>query len=209
MRFSVIFLLASITFLVGASAFGQTAALPAPSYQFSSGGVSLNIPIEVVADGLVFAHAQVNGHPGWFIVDNGTQGFVVDRDYARQISLATSGSAVTREVGSDASQAGIVRDVQISLPGLDLTHRNLVVIDLKSLEPAVGHEVDGIIGSRLFDDFVVVVEYEHLRLSVYEPRQYRPSAKETALAVRLDAHGFQQRFDLLRRQSLLRQPQVD
>ena len=173
------------------------AALPqvppsiSPSYQFSSGGSSLSIPVEVIADGLVFLQAKVNGHPGWFIVDNGTQGFVVDRDYARQISLQTSGNAVTRSVGSDASQAKIVRDVQISLPGLELTHRNLSVIELKSLEPVVGHEVDGILGSRLFDDFVVMVDYEHRWLSFYAPDQYRPSGKETIIPVRLDAHGFQ------------------
>jgi hypothetical protein len=101
--------------------------------------------VEVVADGLVLVDGKVNGHPGWFIVDNGTQGFVVDPDYARQSALRTTDSATTREVGSNASQAGIVRDVKISLPGLALTHRNLVLIELKSLEPAVGHQVDGII----------------------------------------------------------------
>ena len=191
MQFLVFVFAAMITALAAASAVGQAPTPLAPSYRFSSNGASLNIPVEVVADGLVFVHVRVNGRPGWFIVDNGTQGFVVSRDFAARISLATSGSAVTREVGSDASPAGIVRDVQISLPGLDLTHRNLVVIDLKSLGPAIGHEVDGIIGSRLFDDFIVVVDYERGRLSVHVPQQYRTSGKETVFPVRLDAHGFQ------------------
>jgi hypothetical protein len=84
-----------------------------------------------------------------------------------------------------------VRDVDIALPGLELKHRNLIVTDLKSLEPAVGHEVDGIIGSRLFDDFVVVLDYEHRLLSVYAPKEYRPSGKETVFTVRIDQHGFQ------------------
>jgi len=181
----------AITVLFVASALVQAPSEPQPSYQFSSNGSSLCVPVEVVADGLVLVKGKVNGHPGWFIVDNGTQGFVVDRDYARQNSLRTTDSALTREVGSNARRAGIVRDVQISLPGLDLTHRNLVLIALKSLEPAVGHQVDGIIGSRLFDDFVVVVDYERHCMSVYEPQQYRPSGKETALPVRIDQHGFQ------------------
>jgi Aspartyl protease len=146
------------TILLATFLSAQAPSSPPPSYQFSTDGASLRIPVEVIAGGLVFVQAKVNDHPGWFIVDNGTQGFVVDRDYARQNSLQSSGSAATREVGSDAGQAGIVRDVRISLPGMELTHRNLVVIELKSLEPAVGHEVDGIIGSRLFDDFVVVVD---------------------------------------------------
>jgi PDZ domain-containing protein/aspartyl protease len=190
-RFSVIFnFWAAIMVLIAAPVFGQVPH-PPPGFQFSSDGASLRIPVEVVADGLVFVHAKVNGSLGWFIVDNGTQGFIVDRDYARKNSLQSSGSAVTSGVGSDASQAGIVQDVDIALPGLELTHRNLLVTELKSLEPVVGHEVDGIIGSRLFDDFVVVLDYEHQLLSVYAPKEYRPSGKETVFAVRIDQHGFQ------------------
>jgi hypothetical protein len=186
---------ALLAVLITTSAFAQahppSPPQPPPSYRFSSGSATLNIPVELIANGLVFVQAKVNDHPGWFILDNASQGFLVDREYARQISLQTSGSAVSRNDVSDAVQVGIIRDVQISLPGMDLTHRNLVVIDLKSLEPAVGHTVDGIIGSRLFDDFVVSVDYESRLLSIYLPDKYQPSPKDTPLPVRLDEHGFQ------------------
>jgi hypothetical protein len=188
-RLPVLFgFLAAIMVLIAAPVFGQVSQ---PRFQFSSDGASLHIPVEVVADGLIFVHAKFNGSPGWFIVDNGTQGFVVDRDYAKKNSLHSSGSAVTRGVGSGASQVGIVRDVDIALPGLELKQRILIITDLKSLEPAIGHEVDGIIGSRLFDDFVVVLDYEYQFLSVYAPKEYRPSGKETVLTVRIDQRGFQ------------------
>jgi hypothetical protein len=93
MRFSVI--LAAVTVLVATVVSAQAPASPPPSYEFSSDGSSLRIPVEVVAGGLVFVQAKVSDHPGWFIVDNGTQGFVVDRDYARQNSLQGSGGAAT------------------------------------------------------------------------------------------------------------------
>jgi hypothetical protein len=187
------FSLLHLAVLIAASAFAQTQvpASPPPSYRFSSGDATLNIPVEVIANGLVFVQARVNDHSGWFILDNATQGFAVDREYARQISLQTSGTAASRNDKSDFIQVGIIRDVQIGLPGMNLTHRNLIVIDLKSLEPAVGHPVDGIIGSRLFDDFVVAVDYERRLLSVYLPDHYQPSANATSLPVRLDEHGFQ------------------
>jgi Aspartyl protease/PDZ domain len=191
MRFSMIFVLPAVTVLVAASAFGQTPSSLSPSYRFSSGGAALNIPVELIADGLVFVRAKVNDHPGWFILDNASQGFTVDRDYARQIALQTSGSAAARGGGSSVIEAEVVRDVQISLPGLDLTHRNLVAIALKALEPRLGHEVDGIIGSRLFDDFVVVVDYEHRWVSIYSAPEYRPFEKSTAFPARVDEHGFQ------------------
>jgi len=169
----------------------QTPSSLPPSYRFSSGGAALNIPVEVIANGLVFVRATVNNHPGWFILDNASQGFTVDREYARQIALRSSGSATARGGGANAIDVGVIQDVQLGLPGLVLTHRNLVAMELKPLEPSVGHEVDGIIGSRLFDDFVVEVDYEHRRLSVYSTKEYKPSGKGTAFPVRVDEHGFQ------------------
>ncbi len=170
---------------------GQTPSPAAPSYRFSSGSAALNIPVELIANGLVFVRAKVNDHPGWFILDNATQGFLVDRSFAREVSLQSGGRAVARGDTSKVIEAGIARDVQIGLPGLELTHRTLVVIDLKSLEPAVGHEVDGIIGSRLFDDFVVAIDYEHRTYAIYSPRNYHPAGNEEAFPVRIDQHGFQ------------------
>jgi hypothetical protein len=180
----------AVTLLLSAWLTAQ-AASPRPSYRFSAGGAAQGIPVEVVANGVVLVRAKVNDHSGWFILDNAVQGFVVDRDYARRFSLKESGKALTRGEAPNPSEAGIVRDVRITLPGLELTHRVLVVIDLRSLEPAIGHEIDGIIGSRLFDDFVVLVDYQHASISVYSPEQYQPSADEKPLPVRVDQHGFQ------------------
>jgi hypothetical protein len=177
--------------LITALLFGQTPSPAVPSYRFSSGGTALDIPVELVANGLVFVRANVNDHPGWFILDNATQGFLVDRSFARGIMLQSGGSAMTRGDGSKVIEAGIARDVRIGLPGLELTHRPLVMVDLKSLEPAVGHEVDGIIGSRLFDDFVVAIDYEHRTCAVYSPQNYQPAGKGEAFSVRIDQHGFQ------------------
>lgn len=176
--------------LAAVSAWPQSPAQPPPSYEFASGASALRIPVEVVADGLVFVRATVNDHPGWFIVDNGTQGFTVDRDFATRIGLLSGEVARARGGGANAIRAQIFHDVRIVLPGFELTHRNLVGIELKPLEPAVGHEVDGIIGSRLFDDFVVVVDYEHRLLSIYAPGEYQPPAQATEISVRVDGHGF-------------------
>ncbi|MGA8672701.1 MAG: PDZ domain-containing protein [Terracidiphilus sp.] len=176
--------------VVAACLAAQTTA-PPPSFRFSTNEAAEGIPVEVIANGLVLVHGNVNDHPGWFIVDNAVQGFVADRDYARQISLQESGKALTRGEMPNPTEAGIVRDVRIALPGFELTHRVLIVIDLKSLEPAIGHEVDGIIGSRLFDDFVVKVDYQHSLMSVYAPNGYQPPDDEKPIPVRVDEHGFQ------------------
>jgi len=188
--FSAVIATLTAALFCGQAAFGQASPSLPPSYRFSSGNSSLNIPIELVANGLVFLRAKVNDQPGWFILDNASQGFTVDRDYARRILLASGGSAAARGGGANAIEAQVFRDVEISLPGFDLTHRNLIGIDLKALEPSLGHAVDGIIGSRLFDDFVVVVDYERSRMSVYLPKDYKPSAQESSLPVRVDEHGF-------------------
>jgi len=176
--------------LLTATAFAQTPS-PQPGFQFANGSSSLNIPVEVIANGLVLVQAKVNGNSGWFILDNGTQGFLVDRDFAAQNSLHAAEPAVTQEVGVQAAHAALVRDVTIALPGFTLTHRVLLVTPLKSLEPALGHTIDGIIGTRLFDGFVVAIDYQRQAVSIYAPDAFRPTGKETILPVRIDAHGFQ------------------
>ncbi len=185
------FVRAAMLVLVAMFAPGQAPSTqPPPSYQFDSGSSALHIPFELIANGLVFVRAEVNGHPGWFSLDNATQGFHVDRQFAERSALRESENTTARGGGANAIAAGVVRDVQINLPGLELTHRNVVTLELKPLEPSVGHEVDGIIGSRLFDDFVVELDYEHRNLAVYLPAEYKPSGKGTAFPVRIDAHGF-------------------
>ena len=183
-------LLVTLVVMVAASAFGQAPASPPPSYRFTSADEAVGIPVEVIADGLVLVQATVNGHPGWFILDNASQGFTVDREFGRRISLQNSGTATARGGGSDAIHADVIRDVEIGLPGLDLTHRVLIAIDLKGIEPSIGHTVDGIIGSRLFDDFVVEVDYARRRVSIYLPGRYKPPAGARPLPVRVDEHGF-------------------
>jgi hypothetical protein len=147
-------------------ALSQAPASPPPSYRFASGAAAKNIPIDIVANGLVFVEARVNGHPGWFFVDNGSQGFTVDREFARRNSLTSSGSGLARGGGAATIDVDIIRDVEISLPGLDLTHRVLAAIDLKPIESSVGHKIDGIVGSRLFDDFIVELDFENYALAV-------------------------------------------
>jgi len=171
-------------------AVAQTARPLPPSFEFSSTASSRCIPVELVANGLVLMQGRVNGHQGWFILDNASQGFMVDAEYARQNSLEISERATARGAGTSPIDAGVVHDVRIGLEGVDLTHRNLVVIPLKAIEPVIGHTVNGIIGSRLFDDLTVVVDYERPCVSIYKPDQYHPTGKETVFPVRIDSHGF-------------------
>jgi hypothetical protein len=99
--------------LVHATGFGQVPSSSPPSYRFTSGDAATRIPVEVIANGLVLVQAKVNGNPGGFILDNTSQGFTVDSEYARQMLLQTSGNAVARGGGAGAIDAGIIRDVQI------------------------------------------------------------------------------------------------
>jgi Aspartyl protease len=169
-------------------AFGQ--ASPTPSFHFASASASENIPFESVANGLVLVSARVNHHAGWFILDNATEGWLADTDFAERSHLVGNERANTSGGGKNPIQGGIVRDVQINLPGLELTHRNLLVIPLKGIEPSVGHQVDGIIGSGLFNDFDVTIDYERRRVSISKLGRAQRSEGETAIPTTIDEHGF-------------------
>lgn len=189
MRLSLLFSLCAVAMLCETPLCAQNTPVP-PSFHFSSGASVSNIPVEVVANGLVLLRAKVNSHLGWFILDNATEGWLADKDFAERSHLAGNERANTSGGGKNPIQGGIVRDVQIDLSGLELTHRNLLVIPLKAIEPSIGHEVDGIIGSGLFKDFDVTIDYERRRVSISKPGHVQGSKGETAIPATIDEHGF-------------------
>ncbi|HLX85464.1 MAG TPA: PDZ domain-containing protein [Terriglobales bacterium] len=45
-------------------------------------------------------------------------------------------------------------------------------------------------GSRLFDDLTVVIDYDRPCVSIYRPDQYHATSQESSVPIRLDQHGF-------------------
>ena len=146
---------------------GQSAKRDAAAKTYASQAVA-QIPIEL-AGNEVFLQLRVNGsEPLWFGLDTGAGGTVVNTETAEALGLKLEGSHQTRGAGGHVPSS-TVRGVRLDIGGARLEDLSVQTIALTSIENAMGHKMDGILGSEFFRRYVVELDYENLRVGVYEP----------------------------------------
>jgi hypothetical protein len=124
--------------------------------------------------GMIFVPVRVNGsRPLSFVLDSGSTRTLIDRSVAASLGLKVSGSGSLQGAGAGRILIDFVRDVRLSLPGLDSAGYELSTADLKPLESTLGVKVDGILGYELFSRFVVGLDYESKRVTITAPEAFR------------------------------------
>lgn len=118
-------------------------------------------------DGIFFAGA-LNGHPVTIMLDSGSGNLAVDRKFADQIGLESTGNvhAATGLVGSFSVEQS--KPLRLSFTGIDLNAGGAALADLSSLGQAIGF-VPVILGRQIFDGFVVEIDFNARRLTFHRP----------------------------------------
>src|SRR5215207_5193157 len=145
------------------------------------------IPIEL-AGNEIFLRLRVNGsEPLWFALDTGAGSTVVNTMAAEALGLKLEGSHQARGAGGNVPSA-IVRGVRLDIGGARLDNLAVTTIALTSIENAMGHKMDGILGYEFFRRYVVELDYENLLVSVYEPAgfEYKGGGESLPLAFELN-----------------------
>jgi hypothetical protein len=183
------------TVLVLAELMGVT--LPASNSSASAAATTIGatvpvteMPFEMVGTGHVFVRVLINGTPGWFILDTANHGMSVDTEFGRRAGLNLQGGYVASGGGPEMVQAAVATNVSLGLPGLTLDHQRLVAIPLEPMAPLLGRDFDGILGSDLFDRFVVEVDYAAKRIRLHNPESFRHTGAGEILPTRLDENSF-------------------
>ncbi len=114
-----------------------------------------------------------------FIVDTGAEatiltekafGDLVGLNYVRNIHITGPGII-------DSVEAFVATGVNIDLPeGIKGTKMSMLVLknDYLRLKENLGDEVYGILGYDLFHRFVVEIDYDDLKMTLYDPKKYKP-----------------------------------
>ncbi len=152
---------------------------------FESGRSARQIPIEVGSSGLLFVRARVSGTPFWFLLDTGSPSIFGERQ-AIQLGLPIEGGAPGAANGEKKSSTGLLPNLTVELPGVRVTQPTVSSFDVAPLQTALGHAVDGILGTSFFDRFVVAIDFEAQVLNLHEPADYRPRPKGTFLPISLE-----------------------
>lgn len=132
-------------------------------------GVQLLVPV------------RVNGSDQlWFLLDTGAQVTVVDTTTARELGLELEGSVSGSGNGNERLDFKLIRDVALAVPGVEISDQVVTALPLRdTLEPALGHPVDGILGFNVISRFVVEIDYANRTLRLVDPVgwEYRGDGK--------------------------------
>jgi|SRR5580704_5226180 hypothetical protein len=124
----------------------------------------------------IFVTVQINDWgPQVCLVDNGSNAVVIADRLARARGIKTypvvGRNPNFKGLGEDTGPKAFVADDGIAFRagGLPILTGTIVVLDMGALEKAFGRPLDCMIGSRLFLDFVVKVDFAKRQLTLYEP----------------------------------------
>ncbi|HEY4290814.1 MAG TPA: aspartyl protease family protein [Puia sp.] len=164
----ILILLASLILLTGRSAGAQeTFARPAklittfPFTLFTGGVILIKAGLDNFSDSLNF------------ILDTGSGGISLDSMTCLRLRLTPKPSDRTILGIAGIRQVKFLYNETLRLPGLSVDSMNFHVNDYDILTSVYGEKVDGIIGYSFFSRYIVQINYDSLRISVYSKGAFR------------------------------------
>jgi hypothetical protein len=164
----VLILLASLILLTGRTAgaqetFAQQAKLITtfPFTLFTGGVILIRARLDDFSDSLNF------------ILDTGSGGISLDSMTCLRLRLTPKPSDRTILGIAGIRQVKFLYNETLRLPGLSVDSLNFHVNDYDILTSVYGEKVDGIIGFSFFSRYIVQINYDSLRISVYSKGAFR------------------------------------
>ena len=160
------------------SARGQTYRLPVP----------IAVPFELVNRHIIVPVSVNGSRPLSFIFDTGNTAAILDAARARELRLPTGRELTLTGAGAGSLRAFFLSDAQFSLAAVPGFSQPLVIaVPLDRLPSRLGHAIDGILGTRFIEAFVVEVDYRRSRLVLHDARTFTYDGPGTSLPLRFDA----------------------
>jgi outer membrane lipoprotein-sorting protein len=161
----------------------------AKDYHFPPGKNFVEIPF-VLNSNHIYVPVSIDGSkPLSFILDTGAGGPVLDMETAKELDLKTIGKFEGRGAGEGTQEVNIVTLTSVKLGDLIIDSVSAATISLKPLSKYEGMPDDGILGYDLFSKFVVKIDYENRKLTLYEPSSFEYTGKGEILPITLEGNN--------------------
>lgn len=165
-------------------------------YQFPSGKNSVEIPFVLNSNhihipvGIAQTGKRLLGgaKPLNFLLDSGAGMPVLDTEAAKDLGLKTVGKFEGHGVGEATQEVNLVTLSSIRLGDLVIDSVSAATIGLKPLNKYEGMPVEGILGYDIFSRFVVKIDYENQKLTLYEPSSFEYEGKGETLPITLESN---------------------
>jgi len=149
------------------------------------GSAPVVVPIEVVAGGLVFVKASINGTPMSFVVDTGAEGTVLNSSRLAALGLTAFGTFATGAGGGDV-MLSFVQGVTTTVGDASVNDQIVVAVPLDHLERPLGRPLDGILGYDFLSRFVVELDYANQSMRLFDRATYHHTGAGKPVAVTLE-----------------------
>jgi hypothetical protein len=154
--------------------------------QFTEGTSALGIPIEMNTVH-IFLQARVNGSdPLWFVLDTGAGATALNTATASSLGFNLEGKIEGRGAGEGSVEVNLVPDVSFELPGVKLVGQTVATVPLSRIEELMGRPIDGIFGYDFISRFVVQIDYENLKLNLYDRKSYKYGGEGAIVPMELE-----------------------
>jgi hypothetical protein len=162
---------------------GKSKAKTNPPYQAA-------IPFELITKHILINLKVNNSRPLSFIFDTGDKFAIIDIDRAKELALSLQGDIQSGAAGAGVLHGSYVQGSLFTMLGLDgFSQPIAIAFPLKNLEPPLGHEIDGVIGSDFIKEFVVELDYPSRVIRLYDKGSFRYSGAGQSIPIELNAQG--------------------
>jgi outer membrane lipoprotein-sorting protein/predicted aspartyl protease len=155
-------------------------------YQFPSGKNFVEIPFVLNSNHIHIPVGIGGAKPLNFILDTGAGGPILDTQTAKDLGLKSVGKFEGRGVGEATQEVNLVTLSSIRFGDLIIDSVSAATIGLKPLSKYEGMPVEGILGYDIFSRFVVKIDYENQKLTLYEPSSFEYEGKGEIFPVTLE-----------------------
>jgi hypothetical protein len=132
-----------------------------------------SIPFQLT-DGLIYMQASLNGsQPLWMMLDTGSSVTVFDESVSKTLGLQFPGEGNAYGPGQGSAQKlAFASHTTLMFAGANLGDQTVATLPLEWFSRAVGRTTDGFLGSNVFRNYVVEIDYANQLLRLHDPETY-------------------------------------
>jgi hypothetical protein len=127
-----------------------------------------------LADSLIYMQASLNGsQPLWMMLDTGSSVTVFDEPVSKTLGIRFLGEGNAYGPGQGSSQKlTFASHATLSFAGAELGDQTVATLPLEWFSREVGRSTDGFLGSNVFRNYVVEIDYANQVLHLHDPATY-------------------------------------
>lgn len=127
-----------------------------------------------LADSLIYLQASINGsQPLWMILDTGASVTVFDESVSKMLGIQFLGEGDVYGPGQGSAQKwAFANHATLMFAGEELGDQTVATLPLEWFSREVGRRTDGFLGSNVFRNYVVEIDYANQVLRLHDPAAY-------------------------------------